>query len=69
MSEMPAVAHDFRVKFEVCARRFHEKLRSEGDPLHRFWNFENCPAATCSDARQALESARELVHSTGGNKP
>jgi hypothetical protein len=44
----------FRGKFENCARRYHDLLRGEASPSHRYWKFENCPADTCKDAREAL---------------
>lgn len=57
---MSTVADSLRAQLEKCARRFHETRLRDGAAEHRHWKFENCPAASCREARKALG----FVHGT-----
>jgi hypothetical protein len=47
-------ANRLREVLNSSARRFHATCQRIGDPYHRSWTFERCPAQSCTEARAAI---------------
>lgn len=45
---------ELREAFEKNAQRYHSLRREDRAPEHRFWNFPECPAPACTEARRVM---------------